>query len=350
MDAILLKDLKNVTYKYKANSVEKTCRVEDIQNRIKELTIKLFNLKVEKVIDCITYTHHYDILKSIYDLANITIALMNKQQQQIDITNLAMKTKDDKVYDRQNTHLEESDIKENSNLNLEIFRIINKRKNDYIAAFGYYKDEDIANKIIKKEFDDVSNYLDFLLKINELKYSHFDNYDPLINICQNLIYELSQLVINLFKAEESKIAIKNQNISSVEGYFLLMDFINSSTLFYNNWEILVDNIKKINGILMRQSDIGLLCKMNLYKQDEAQGIFIGDVSKFIEVLKNELISDVKMAFSKFNIFDKQQGLMDIVDSVYDNSYMLSGIPAWKARKMLNDSPLLIKSNNCGGIL
>lgn len=350
MDAILLRNLKNITYKYKDISIKKTCRVADIQNRIKELTIKLFNLKVEKVTDCITYTHHYDILKSIYDLANITVALMNKQQQQIDITNLAMSTKDDNVLDRQNICLEESDIKENSNLNLDIFKIINKRKNDYIKAFGYYKNEDIANKILKKEFDDVSNYLDMLLKVNELKYSCFDNYDPLINICQNLIYELSQLVINLFKTEESKIAIKNQNIRFIEGYFLLMDFINSSTLFYNKWEILIDNIKKINGILMKQSDIGLLCKMNLYKQDEVQGIFIGDVSKFIEVLKSELISDVKMAFSKFNIFDKQQGLMDIADSVYDNAYMLNGVPTWEARKMLNDSPLLVKSNTCRGIL
>lgn len=354
MDAKLLRQLKDVTYKYKVIlNGNIYSAIDDIQSRIDKLASNLFKLKVEKITDCITYTHQKDILNSIYDLAHITLMLIREQKKQELATKLAMKNKDNSMYfcPIQESKKATFIVDENDKLKNAIQKIIINGKNEYIKSFGYYDDEEKANIIIRKEFDDVSHYLNILLQITEfIRYHSLNNYDPLINGCQNLLYELSQLVIALIKAEESKIVstIRNQNISSIDGYFLIMDFVNSSNLFYKKWDLLTENIKKINVIVTKQKDVGLLCKMNLYKQDEVQGVFIGDLSKFIEILKEELISDVKIAFSKFNIFDQQNGLIDIVDTVYEDPFRFAGKPTWVARKSLTEAPLLIRSK-CGEV-
>lgn len=349
MDAKLLRQLKTVTYKYKALSNGNiSYAIDDIQKRIDELASNLFKLKVEKITDCITYTHQKNIFDSINDLAQIILMLIKEQKDQEQATNLAMKNKDKNMYfspavESRNRNFT---VYENIELKNAIQKIIIKRKNDYINSFGYYIDEKSANIIIKKEFDDVSNYLYTLLKINELiKYNPVNNYDPLINGCQNLLYELSQLVIALIDAEESKIVntIKNPKMISTEGYFLIMDFVNSSNLFYKKWHLLADNIKSINKIFENKNS-GLLCKMDVHKQDEVHGVYIGDINKLIEIIENEIIADIRIAYGKFDIFDQNNGLINIVDSVYDNPFVFGGIPTWKARERLIKEPILIRSN------
>ncbi len=348
MDATLLNQLKATTYKYKPISEHLVnFAIDDIQKRIEELVLNLFNLKVETVTDCITYTHQHNIIKSITSLAQIVAFLISEQERQIAITNLAITKKDDSIYfsSKKINKMDKCDVPENLDLNEEILNMITDRKRSYIKFFGYFKDKESADKIIKKEFDDVSKYMNVLLKINELKYDEYNNYDPLINGCQTLLYELIQLVIALIKAEESNIInkINNSKPNNIKSYFLIMDFVNSRTIHFHKWNDLIDNIKRINNKLNEIENIGMLCKMNVYKQDEVQGVFIGDIERFLQVLENEIISDIKVAYSEFNIFDKDNGIINIADSVYNNPFALNGNPCYDSRNKLTNFPILIKS-------
>jgi hypothetical protein len=214
----------------------------------------------------------------------------------------------------------------------------------YTKSFGHFKLESEAIVIINKEFEDVNNWLDMLLKINNLKYTYFDNYDPLINGCQNLMYELMQLVIVLIRAEESRIArtISNPNIEHINSYFFMMDFVNSRSFYPDKLNLLIDNINRLNELINIDSNIGLLCKMRVCKQDEIQGIFVGDLEKFKKILEQELICNVRCAFGKFNICDKEKGILNIEDSIYDSPFDLLGKVTWSTRETLNNNPTLIK--------
>ncbi len=348
MDGRLLNRIKRVTNKYRNKSDDKILyALGDIKQKIEELANQLFKLKVEKITGAITYQHQYDLIKSIKALAHIVLLLMNEQDRKIRATRGALKTGNDSIYFTPQDEKEGNriDIIENEVLNSEIDDIIMRRKNVYINSFGYFKSEEQASVIIKKEFNDVCSYLDVLLKINEIEYNNFDNYDPLINGCQTLMYELAQLAIALMKAEESRIVrtINNPNIEGLEGYFIIMDFINSRALSPDQLEELIDNINRINITFDRLENIGLLCKMRIIRQDEVQGIFIGNMDRFITILETELIHDVRLAYSKFDINDCQQGIININKAVFDNPFVLVGRAPCSARDMMDRGPILVRS-------
>lgn len=350
MDEFLLNNVKNITKKYKSCSKNNlNFNMDDIQKKINELINVLFNIKIEKLTNCFTYTHQNNLIKSIKDLAQITLLLINEQNKKISATNNAINNKDNSMYFivKETDFVTNSTIDCNMDINKAIDAIIIRRKNDYLNYFNYFKNEKVADVLIRKEFDDVINYLKVLLMINEIKFNKIDNFDPLINGCQNLMYELIQLVIILIEAEESKInrTFENSNIDDLKGYFIIMDFVNSRKMSNENKiNSLIENIKKINILIEKEKNIGMLCKMNLYKQDEVHGIFIGNIDNLIEVIRNKIISDIKIAISEFNIFDNVNGIKNIVDSVYDNPFVFYGKPTWEAREIMNDNPLLIRVN------
>jgi hypothetical protein len=347
MDIKLLEKLKKATYKYKPvvdASVSYT--IEDIQHKINILITNLYDLKLEKVTDLIKYNHQYKLIDSIKDLAQIIILLISEQNKRIDFTNNAIRNKDNSVYFRKEDKVVKNvNISNNYLLDRKIEKIVLERKNHYLKTFGYFKTEQKADIIIKKEFDDVSNYIDLLLKINELKYNNFDNYDPLINGCQNLLYELSQLAIVLMEADESRIAnvLVNNKFKVIECYFIIMDFVNSRSYSSDEFDRLIDNIKRVNVIIKEQKDIGLLCNMNVYKQDEVHGIFIGDIEKFKVMLEKHIIHDIKFSYSKIDLLNPQKCIYNMADTVYNNPFMFAGPSTWEARNNMERGPLIIKS-------
>lgn len=348
MDLKLLKQIKKETNKYSdLYSFQLMPYVDDIQSKINMLASEIFELKVEGLTDNITFTHQFNLIKSVKHLTHIVLMLINEQNKRALKTESVMKKKDNSFYvQSDNISFNKRILKENPVVNASINRIIEDRKKVYIKKFGYFKDIAEAYTIIKKEFNDVSNYLKILLDINDIKFNNYDNFDPLISGCQSLIYELIQLIISLMKADESRIinALKCKDIYRTEAYFIIMDFINSKKLYYENkCELLYENIMKINKIIENESDMGLLCKMNLLKQDEVQGLFLGNIEKLQDILKKEIISDIKVAYSNFYIHDKNNGIKNINDSVYNRTYDLYGPAAWNARNIIEEKPVLIRS-------
>ncbi len=348
MDEILLKNVKATTNKYKSYSSNIFFNIDDIQNKIKCLVKELFNIKLEKLTNFFTYTHQNNLINSIKDLAQITLLLNSEQLNRVEATNEAIRNKDNSMYfiSREIEVLGNGKITRNNEMDKAIEEIIINRKNDYLNAFNYFKNEDVADRLIRKEFNDVSTYLNILIMLNEINYKETDNYDPLINGCQNLIYELIQLVIILIEAEESKInrTVNNINIENLNAYFLIMDFVDSRRLSNDNKiNILIENIKKINRIIEKEKNIGMLCKMDIYKQDEVHGIFIGSIDKLLNIIKSEIINDIKVAYSEFKIFDNINGIKNIEDSVFDNPFVFYGRPTWETRDIMNNDYSLIRT-------
>ncbi len=348
MDVKLLDQLKKITNMYKLSPTEDiSLALKDIQSRINVLAEGLYKLKLEKITNDITFNHQIDLLKSIKDLGQIVLLLINQQKKNDSATRIAMKTGNNSMYfnRKERKQIESQSIEDNSNINKEIEGIVLKRKNDYIKAFGYFESKEKADTIIKKEYDDVIHYLDILLKINELKYNDYDNYDPLINVCQNLMYELSQLAIVLMKAQESRIVetINNSNINNLSAYFLIMDFVNSRELYPDKLYILAENIREINRLICNSGDIGMLCKMGLYKQDEVQGIFVGDYEKFIDVMKRNLVRDAKIGACRFGLNDNQTDIINLVDCVYEDPFVFAGPTTWRAREIIEKNPTIVKT-------
>lgn len=345
MDRVLLEKIKSMTNSKGDSNI--LCFIDDIQRKIELLANRLYKIKLEKTIDDISFMHQKDLIDSINSLGQITSLLISEQKANENKTNNSMEKRDSGSYFEQKKERKVTKklIENDPIFEKELAQLLMQRKKDYIEAFGYFESREKANIIIKKEFDDVIRYVDVLLKINEIKFEPFDNYDPLINVCQNLMYELSQLVIVLNKAEESKIVdtLNNPRIKNIKAYFILMDFVNSRELYPDNVNILSENIKAINRIIESSPDVGLLCNMDLHKQDEIQGIFIGDVSKFIDILSNNLVKDVKYALSEFVISDDQKDIADLSDSIYNDPFIFTGPTTWKARTMIETSPGIIKA-------
>ncbi len=345
MDIILLNQIKKVTERYSRLSTSGLqSHIDDIQSKIEMLAKEIFEIKVEKLKDNITFAHQHNLIKYVKHLTQIVLILINEQNNRAFLTKRGMRAGDCSYYFKQNNEsCDRNDLIENEKVNKIITKIINDRKNVYINTFGYFKDKEEAYYIIKKEFNDVTS---LLININDIKYNNFDNFDPLINKCQNLIYELIQLIVGLIKADESNIAntLDNFDIYNMDAYFLLMDFVNSKKLYFEDrCEILYENIKKLNKIIESESEVGLICKMNLLKQDEVQGVFVGDIEKLLNIIENEIVNDIRVAYGKFKISDKLCGIKNIFDSVYDKPYELFGPATWNARDMIEKHPILIRS-------
>lgn len=347
MDREFLEQIKEITNKHSLpkgqNLYFSLC---DIDKKIEGLISALYKIKHEYVTNSITYVHQYSLSKVIEDLGQIILMFMNEQNKTAEFTKDALNNKDDSKYFK-NKIREKNNFKivPNISLNEELMKAINNRKNYYIESFGYFVSKDSADAVIKKEFDDISLYLGFLLEFNKLKYEDIDNFDILINLCQNLMYEISQLFAAFAKADESNInyIIEEDTKFDLPCYFILMDFVNSCSFYPNRlWE-LVDSIEKLNYIIKRRKDMGLLCNLKTYKQDEVSGLYIGEINDFINVVESNLPYDIKLAYAPVNLEREEKGLIDINESVYNIPFILSGPSAWEARKRYTNDPILIKS-------
>ena len=344
MDAKLLNDIKRIT---KMNSINEdlhiSSNVVDIKNRINNLINNLFVIKFGYINGILDYGCYHNILVSIKDLEQIVILLNNEQQRNIMHTKEALEYKDDSIQYKKYKDITQTNIIDNQKLNSKIEQIINKRKKYYIDAFGYFDTKEKADNIIKKEFNDVSIYIDLLRKINSIQYEYIDNYDILINIFQNIIYELIQLVIACMKAEESKIE-KGIDVNYNEWYFIIMDFVNSKSLYPDKIESLQESILNLNSIINMEKDIKLLCNMNTYMQDEAEGIVAGSIDKFINIVNKFIEYDIKLGYGKIDMNNSKQSIFRIEDSVYNIPFILTGPSTWEAREMLTKNPILIKES------
>jgi hypothetical protein len=147
------------------------------------------------------------------------------------------------------------------------------------------------------------------------------------------------------EADESRIAnvLVNNKFKVIECYFIIMDFVNSRSYSSDEFDRLIDNIKRVNVIIKEQKDIGLLCNMNVYKQDEVHGIFIGDIEKFKVMLEKHIIHDIKFSYSKIDLLNPQKCIYNMADTVYNNPFMFAGPSTWEARNNMERGPLIIKS-------
>lgn len=142
MDVKLLDQLKKITNMYKLSPTEDiSLALKDIQSRINVLAEGLYKLKLEKITNDITFNHQIDLLKSIKDLGQIVLLLINQQKKNDSATRIAMKTGNNSMYfnRKERKQIESQSIEDNSNINKEIEGIVLKRKNDYIKAFGYFE-------------------------------------------------------------------------------------------------------------------------------------------------------------------------------------------------------------------
>lgn len=346
MDKILLDKIKEVTSKYKPVY---TCNIFsaliDIQKRIDELINELFKVKYESVTDSIDYINHYNLLKSIKDLGQIILVLVNEQERNIFLTNDALFRKDNSMYFlNKERNLKILSIIDELSLNSEINEIINKRKEVYLGSFGYFKSREAADSIIKKEFHDIEIYIDMLRKFNKLKYEEFDNYDVLISLCQNIMYELCQLYIVIMEASESNIynSIIEAKKNNEDCYFIIMDFVNSKSLYPDKLYELVEFVQRINYIIAQEKDINLLCNMDMYKQDEIHSILIGDIEKFISIIEKYSPYDLKLGYGKINLNSEDSGLVKIEETVFNIPFIFSGPSTWEARDNITNSPKIIR--------
>lgn len=347
MDREFLVQIKEITNKHSLPKGQNLYyALSDIDKKIKGLIEVLYKIKHEYVTNSITYNNQHYLTKAIEDLGQIILIFMNEQNKTSEFTSNALNKKDDSLYFkpklRENLNLK---IVPDISLNEELLAAINDRKNYYIEAFGYFKSKESADAVIKKEFDDISLYIDILQKFNKLKYEDFDNFDILINFCQNLMYELAQLLAALAKAEESNIysELKEAKKLNLQCYFILMDFVNSCSFYPDRIDELFDSVERLNYVIRERKNMGLLCNLKTYKQDEVSGLYIGKIEDFIELVEYNLGYDIKLAYARVNLEAEEKGLIDINETVYNIPFILAGPSAWEARKKYVSEPILIKS-------
>lgn len=343
MDAQLLDSIKEMTDKHKIASEQSIYyTLGYIESKILDVLSVLYKIKYEYVTDSFSYKHQYDLIDSIEKLGQITLVLINEQNKNKELTKKAMSNHDNSMYfDLHKIKRLNTSLIFNPDLKESIIDIIYKRKCDYIDSFGYFKSKEHADILIKKEFNDVSIYIDMIRKLGRLKYETIDNYDVLINLIQNLMYELSQLTIIFMEATESNIVAKI-NDRDFKCYFILMDFVDSCSFYPDKISELVDSIERLNCVIKEIKDMGLLCNLGTYKQDEVHGIFVGDIEKFKEIVAKSLGYDIKLAYGEINIAEDDCGLTNINETVYNLPFIFSGPATWEARKKYTDNPILIR--------
>lgn len=372
MDIELLNQVKSITGRIreiydeicgescKGNVIEEAALIYEV---IKKNIEGLYKVKENIILkENDEYEACSDALKPlIRNLLKLSAHFTRQQDLNILSTQQRLKNKDSHAY------LKEGQFRDNivfaceKNTENENGKIIDKRidkfidkmvddtQKRYTDAFGGFKGREEANKIIRKEYDDSSRYMELFFRMKETIYENFDNYDVLISGLQNISYELIQLNAVLHRAIQMKQKStgrdgrKQDNLENV--YFVIMDGVQSSST--NVIEKLLTDTERLNIEITGNHKVKLLCKFKMYKQDEIQGFIVGDIEEFLRIVDRVYESKLKIAYSAKPFSEIKNHIENIQDTVYDVPFDIYGDICKEARRKMEQRSYIVSGNGAG---
>jgi len=199
---------------------------------------KVLQLFQQKYIEGnLDYTYIKVSLKDlISELVKLNVVLNKQQQENIEFTNRAMKTKDDSEYLLDDSLLNASSEKGKKIIHsvhdrAMIEKLINETESRYTKSFGEFTDGKMATTILEKEFRETIKYLNVLQTIYNIQFNQTDDLTPLISSVNSVIYEAVQLSAVIKRVEryltQSKVKVKSDDFKPI---YIMMDGIDSSKL------------------------------------------------------------------------------------------------------------------------
>lgn len=369
MDIELLNQVKSTTGRIR-EIYDEICGESCKEDVIKEsaLVYEVINKNIEglyKVKENIIlrendeYEACSDALKPlIRNLLKLSARFIRQQDLNILLTQQRLKNKDSHAYLKEgqfrnniifacekNTENENDKIIDNR-IDEFIDKIIGDTQKRYTDAFGGFKDREEANKIIRKEYNDSSKYMELFFRMKETIYENFDNYDVLISGLQNISYELIQLNTVLRRAIQMKQKStgrdrrESDNLGNV--YFVIMDGVQSTSA--NMIEKLSADTEKLNIEIAGNHKVKLLCKFKMYKQDEIQGFIVGDIEEFLRIVDRVYESKLKIAYSAKPFSEIKNHIKNIQDTVYDVPFDIYGDICKEARRKMEQKSYAVSGN------
>lgn len=368
MDIILLNEVKRITNELK-NTYDEMCTKSTKEDTEKQISLVhgvvkkniegLYKVKENILIkDNCQYSRCSQGLKPLIgNLFKLSIHFMREQDFNISLTEQRMKDGDREAYLRnkrfkneivtlnKESYDEKHDEIITKTINECIDKLINDAKNRYINSFGLFRDKEIANKVIEKEFFDSIKYMDAFLIMKDIIYENFDNYDILILAIENINYELIQLNVALEQAAEIKETLDacfdEAENESTNVYFVIMDGIGSSRT--NSVEKIITDTTALNVAIAKNKNLQLLCKFKVYKQDEVHGYVLikGNEKEFLDIVDKVYEPKMRVAFALRPYSEIYEHLNDIHDLVYNVPFGLYGAICSEARKNMQEKKYVI---------
>lgn len=274
----------------------------------------------------------------IYELVNLSVLLQKQQQINIEFTDSALATKDDRGYLEENlfkiakSENERKLISQIISKN-QVENLINETEQRYTASFGEFNSFEMANRILNKEFEETKEYLKYLEAIANIKIRKIDNLAFSIEAVDSLAYEAIQLSCALTRVQRFLIK-QSLEKRPYKPIYVMMDEVNSSEKVNERGEFYIDDLKQktelLNLKIKQSKKLDLICNFLTYKQDEIHGVFNGEVEDFLEIAKEVYKDhDLRMVYS-----DKE--ILNISEAPYGIPFELYGPSCNDCREKMED--------------